>query len=278
MNIFRLDNNPNIAATFYHDSHVRKICVEIAQILQTAYSLERLAAPDCPRNQKGKPRGHGYKNHPICVWARLNLSNFAWVVKHGEALHQEFVFRFGKKHFSFSFIDWCLRNSPQIPVGVPTVQPQCFKNYPNLINPDPVQGYRDYYNTDKLFFFQNGKKKFAKWSKRPIPNWINIDNLSEKTLTNTKNQLLLYRMNTTNNTNAETTINKKRPGAKRKEFNFPVEQEFTLKSLKEQFKFSIPFFKNRMKEAGANIKRVAVDKTGKKGRPEFVFRYYENPA
>lgn len=174
MNIFVLDEDPCLAAYYYHDVHIRKMCTELSQVISNAYTLDELKK--APLTQKGGHRVWSYRNHPVCVWARQNLNNFEWALKHAVALSDEFQYRFNKIHFCSSFIFWCAANKPSLANLQKTEHPQCFKDYPSLITPgNPVEGYRKYYNADKLFFMKNGKIIKNVWTKRPIPFFIDLD-------------------------------------------------------------------------------------------------------
>ena len=176
MNLFILDQDPIKAAEYYQDLHVNKIIIEGAQMLANAYHKERLAEVDCPRTAKGTPRTWGFPAHPMAKWARENASNFEWTLKHIKALCKEYTFRQGKRHFTEDFVDWVENNKPQLKEDEPTVQPQCFVTfYPQCIVPgDPVQGYRNYYNTAKQSFdFKHGKVE-ATWTKRETPFFFRV--------------------------------------------------------------------------------------------------------
>jgi hypothetical protein len=174
MNIFVLDSDYQQAAEFYQDIHVKKICVEIVQILQNAYSLKELES--APKSQTGNIRKHSYRNHPVCIWARENINNFYWALFHGQALHKEFYYRFGKYHFSKCFIDWALENQPDLPDLPQTPHPQCFGDFGFLKSISPVVGYRKYYKIAKSEFTIHGKKVSASWTNRPRPAWL--DNIT----------------------------------------------------------------------------------------------------
>ena len=75
-------------------------------------------------------------------------------MKHINGLSKELRYRFGKDHFTQSFIEWCEYNPPNIQEGEITTHPQCFAvSYPQCIVPgDPVKGYQNYYN--ELILFQ----------------------------------------------------------------------------------------------------------------------------
>lgn len=174
MNIFVLHKDPSIAASFYHDVHCRKMCVELSQVISNAYTLDQLKL--APLTQKGTHRVWSYRNHPVCVWARDRMSNFKWALEHAIALCGDFSYRFGKQHFCSDFVFWCAANQPDLPDGDLTEHPQCFKDFPELITPgNPVAGYHKYYNADKLSFVKKGKVVKNTWTKRPIPFFIDME-------------------------------------------------------------------------------------------------------
>ena len=171
MNLFILDEDPIKAAEYYQDLHVNKIIIEGSQLLAAAYPLERLALEDCPRTQKGTPRVHGHYNHPMSKWVRQNTSNFDWTIKHIWALRNELKHRFGRDHFTESFLKWVDNNQPNIPKGDQTIHPQCFAvSFPECIVPgNPVKGYHNYYNAAKQEFKFGKKIVKATWTKRNVP-------------------------------------------------------------------------------------------------------------
>lgn len=171
MNLFVLDKDYTQAAIYNQDLHVRKICVESAQILQNAYSLDKLK--EAPKTQVGNSRSHSYFNHPVCVWARRNINNFHWALFHAAALHEEFEYRFGKKHFSSRFIEWAFKNEPELSSESFSDHPQCFGSFEHLIKPgNPIEGYRDYYRKAKMSFKFGNKIIPASWTKRNTPEWV----------------------------------------------------------------------------------------------------------
>ena len=172
MNLFILDQDPVIAATYYQDLHVNKIIIEGAQMLAAAYTLDRLKQKDVPRTQKGTPREHGFKNHPMSKWVRQNINNYNWALTHINGLCDEFEYRYNKgRHYTRDFVDWCYANTPDLPQEPQTLQPQCFVTYfPEcIIEGDPVAGYHNYYNAAKTSFKFGSKTKNATWTNRPIP-------------------------------------------------------------------------------------------------------------
>lgn len=177
MNLFRLDDNPYLAAKYNQDLHVRKIIVEAAQLLANCYSIEQLK--DAPKTQSGNVRKYSHIHHPVSKWAKETNGNWQWTVYHAMYLCEEFYYRFGKEHFCRGFVFWCF-NENLVPYNIAekenihqTEQPQCFKQHPDCIVPgDPVAGYRNYYRTAKKTFDIRGKTVHATWTKRDIPEWF----------------------------------------------------------------------------------------------------------
>lgn len=152
MNIFVLDENPELAAKYHTDKHVIKMILESAQMMSTAVRWSGIDA--------------GYKvahlNHPCTIWVRKSLTNWRWLGSLAYYLNQEFIFRFDKtaNHKSYDMITslpW-----PNIPeIGLtPFAQamPDIYRN------DNAVTAYRNYYLGEKEYLFQ--------WTKRNKPIWI----------------------------------------------------------------------------------------------------------
>lgn len=172
MNLFRLDDNPYLAAKFQQDLHVIKQTLETVQVLANCYSFNQLTLG--PKTQAGNIRKHSHIHHPISKWVKETYGNYIWTLEHGLGLSDEFFYRFGKRHFCHEFFLWCSSRSPDlVKTGNQTEQPQCFKQYPQCIVPNnPVAGYRNYYKTAKKSFDMRGKIVQATWTKREIPEWF----------------------------------------------------------------------------------------------------------
>jgi hypothetical protein len=72
MNIFVLDPDPAIAASYHCDQHLHKMILESAQILSTVLSNQR--------NIQGlyKPT---HSNHPCTKWAARTVANALWIIE-----------------------------------------------------------------------------------------------------------------------------------------------------------------------------------------------------
>lgn len=156
MNIFFLDESPELAAKFQCDKHVVKMILESAQLLSTAHhELDSPYADLCY-----KPT---HRNHPCAKWARECDANYKWLYSHFIALGQEYTRRYGKIHKTIRERAEVLSNlPPNIPkrkecTKLPLCMPDQYKDDDN-----PVEAYRNYYRGEKVLF--------ARW-KLEEPNW-----------------------------------------------------------------------------------------------------------
>lgn len=90
MNIFVLDESPSIAARMLCDCHLRKMCVETAQILSGVMLRRGMTLLD------GMPKPQNI-NHPVIVAAE-DITNTEWVAEYNWALQSEYYYAFGKEH------------------------------------------------------------------------------------------------------------------------------------------------------------------------------------
>ena len=103
-----------------------------------------------------------YKNHPCNVWARKSLSNYISLCTLAYFLCQEYEYRYNRIHKTFTVIQWCISNTPDIiDIGL-TPPAQAMPN--QYKNNNYVEAYRNYY--------KNEKRSFAKWTNRPVPDWF----------------------------------------------------------------------------------------------------------
>jgi len=173
MNIFATDSSPIIAARNLCDKHVNKMIVESAQMLANAFTLERLAEDDCPRNQKGKPRTHGYSKHPCTLWTYQTTGNFNWLCSHALEMGNERKYRWSDRpeHFSLKFIEWCsihikdslTKDAEMTDFAIAISEDKNCRKISDFNGLSSVEKYRFYYKLDK---------PFAKWTKRDQPDWF----------------------------------------------------------------------------------------------------------
>ena len=159
MNIFYLDKNPSIAAEMACDKHVVKMILESAQLLSTAH---RVIDGDEYADKVGLYK-MAHKNHPSTIWTRTSTENYMWLNRYFGALCREYTYRYGKHHAS----ERLLGPLAHVPKGLTysgfTDAPQCMPDY--CKGEDTVLAYQNYYILEK--------SRFAKWKKRPVPEWFN---------------------------------------------------------------------------------------------------------
>ena len=154
MNIFGLDRNIKKCAQYHCDQHVSKMILESAQIMCTALNKMGFTTPYKSTHNK----------HPCVLWVEESYSNFVWLAQLATELNAEFKYRYEKdkdhaslyvireiEHLTFS--DNGLTEFAQ-------AVPEKFKFRGNA-----VRAYRSFYRGEKA--------KFARWTKRPIPRWMN---------------------------------------------------------------------------------------------------------
>lgn len=176
MQIFFVDEDPYKAAQSLHDIHVRKQCVETAQILSTNLHLLLFDHPEILK-EIYKPT---HKNHPIVKWARESEDNMLWTLDHLDGLLKEYSYRTGKVHLTLSIYPFIQNAIRQV-----SKQKIKFNSEGITMLPDPnkeqdvygkyslteimIDNYRKYYKNEKMYFTRWG---FAKWTKREVPMWV----------------------------------------------------------------------------------------------------------
>jgi len=161
MNIFYLDHDPRENARMHCDQHVRKMMLEYAQIMSTVIN----AVGKSNREGRDKLYKPTHKDHPSVRWAMETLAHYDYLYLLWVNLHDEYLYRFGKKHKSYVELNYILADSPFNYTNIefsftspPQVMPEEYQ--------DPVStvaAYRRYYIHEK--------SRFATWTKRPVPGW-----------------------------------------------------------------------------------------------------------
>lgn len=176
MNIFALSPDPVESAEMMCDKHIVKMVIETAQLLSTAHRMldgkeyidrtangrriKRWLHPNS--NIEATLYKASHINHPSAIWTRMSDKNYNWLYSHFKALCQEYTYRYGKIHLTEVKLLDILENTPEnITLGNLTTLPQAMPD--KYKSEHYVDAYRRYYIGDK-----NG---FAKWTKRPTPNW-----------------------------------------------------------------------------------------------------------
>lgn len=175
MNIFYLDKDPIIAATYHNDKHVVKMILESAQLLSTAHRvLDGKRYIEIKNNRKisrwrlSDNEDILYKathiNHPSNVWARTTSENYMWLYQLFNALCAEYTHRYGKVHKTSKLLTVLSELPKHIPINKMTEVPQAMPDKYRMN--DSIDAYRAYYNEEKV--------KFSKYTKRECPEWLEI--------------------------------------------------------------------------------------------------------
>lgn len=175
MNIFYLSADPKECAQQHCDKHVVKMIIEYAQLLSTAHrvldgieyseltkngrQIKRWLVKDSRENKLYKA---SHINHPSAIWVRQSCGNYDYLYKLFVELCDEYTHRYGKKHETDRKLRNILALNPEnLKCGKMTVVPQAMPN--TCKRSDPIEGYKNYYITEK--------KNFAKWTNRLTPKW-----------------------------------------------------------------------------------------------------------
>jgi len=159
MNLFVLDNDPVKAAQMMCNRHVVKMILETRDLLLLA--TLRLSHIEVT---------HRYKNHPITKWLIASYKNYIWAYRHGEALCDEYTYRYSKVHMFDSFFRMSELVQPESFSQIErTPFVQCM--LPEYFDEDPVQAYRNYY--------MGAKTHLLKYTRRAPPEWMQALELGE---------------------------------------------------------------------------------------------------
>lgn len=121
-------------------------------------------------NKKGfvTPYRSTHAKHPCVLWVEHSYSNFIWLTELTRALNAEYRFRFNKTgdHKSMSVLQEV--EAMQFEDSGLTEFAQAMPNE-YKVRGNAVDAYRNFYRGDKL--------RFAKWTKRSMPYWINTGSI-----------------------------------------------------------------------------------------------------
>ena len=157
MNIFVLDENPQIAAQMHNDKHVVKMILETAQLLCGVHHMTD--------SQYVIPYKLSHKNHPCSIWSRECIENYTWLCDLGIALCDEYQYRYGKRHKSLDVIEWALFHRPNLPTNG-DITPFALAMPDECKVNSAVESYRTYYIMHK--------KSLGSWKNRKEPDWFKI--------------------------------------------------------------------------------------------------------
>ena len=178
MNLFYLHNDPVVSAEMHCDKHVVKMIIEYAQMLSTAHRI--LDGKPYVSQTLGGRRIQRWKledytmedmlykashiNHPSTQWVRENAIQYQYAYDMFTALCDEYTYRYGKIHLTDSKLRYSLDQLPKnITLGEWSEPPQCMPADVK-VQGDSINAYHKYYAIYK--------KDFAKWTGRPVPNFM----------------------------------------------------------------------------------------------------------
>lgn len=187
MNIFVLDQDPQKAAQYHNDKHCVRMVLETAQLLSTAHRVldgESVRGPSSTGRMRTTWRHPDtlkestlyqatHVNHPCAVWTRAAAENYDWLFQLYVSLCAEYTYRYGKVHACVKLFTALSRVPDTLLVtsGEGTAPPQAMpeeRKVPPRTQRDwaaTVAAYHRYYRTEKL--------SLAKWTKRPVPYFMN---------------------------------------------------------------------------------------------------------
>jgi len=178
MNIFVLDECPEIAAEMHCDKHVVKMIVESGSMLSTAHrvldgkcyieksksgrNVKRYFLNNCRYDVLYKAT---HVNHPSNVWTRESLENYNWHYRLFVALCDQYTLRYNKTHLTERLLKTILKNPPKNIKSIGLTPFKLAINEPNCICDDPVKSYQTFYKTKE-------KRMKLNWTKVKKPEWM----------------------------------------------------------------------------------------------------------
>ena len=160
MQLFVIDRDPAAAARMLCDVHLRKMCLENAQILSALLLLRSRKLPAV------MPRPHTL-NHPV-IKAIDTPFKIYWAVAHNAALQREYFRRFGKKHAFYHLHLLYHRMLEEFCRGRKVPDWNFARNFKDFqsSHADIVMAYRDYYRHKKATL------KYWHYTRCAEPGWL----------------------------------------------------------------------------------------------------------
>jgi hypothetical protein len=163
MNIFAINQDPEIAARQLGNKHIVKMPTESLQMLCFCF-------PEGTAPYKNSPK-HAHYKHPASIWLRCSKDNFEWGLAHFEAQLDEYKIRYKREHGTAQHLDWIKNHYKSISFSSSglTQFARCFGKFKEQLEkeePDCVKAYQKFYILDKI--------EFALWPKiSKIPDfWV----------------------------------------------------------------------------------------------------------
>ena len=158
MNLFYLDRDPIIAASYHYDKHKVKMVLEAAQMLCTAHHHWA----EVFNYKTFVPYKKAHYNHPSTIWTRSNKSQYMWVYNYMMALGGEYTKRYGKEHLTITKCKMVLHVPTNGMIdGFFTEPPQCMPDEYKVEN-DSIAAYWNYYEGDKYKIANKNEQKIVR--------------------------------------------------------------------------------------------------------------------
>ena len=161
MQLYVLDYNTQKSVEMLSNCHVIKMCLETSQILSSV----RFNLGVDLNNLMPKPYN---PNHPV-IKAINNNHKINWLLDYNRCLHNEYIYRFDKKHSYFKLIELYedMRDNSINELNIDFLDfARDFKDF-NTNKTDLVESFREYYKFKKSII------KNWKYTKRKEPIWLN---------------------------------------------------------------------------------------------------------
>lgn len=157
MNLFYLDRDPIIAASYHYDKHKVKMVLEAAQMLCTAHH--------CYGDEELKdliPYKQAHLNHPSTIWVRRSRTTYFWAYEYMMALGREYTKRYGKEHLTIIKCRDFLSQYPKYIQGDDWCEPpQCMPDE-YKVEGDSISAYWNYYEGDKYKIANKNEQKIIR--------------------------------------------------------------------------------------------------------------------
>lgn len=154
LNIFYLDKDPEIAASYHCKKHTIKMILESFQILSTTHRLLSDDVPDIVYKV-------AHKNHPSTKWARESSQHYKWLYELARHLSLNYTKHYNKHHLTWIKLGELLKDPPKNLQDNGFVDPpQCMPDHCKKLN--TVEAYREYYRREK--------RHIAFWNSE-VPYW-----------------------------------------------------------------------------------------------------------
>ncbi len=183
MNIFAVNENPEVAARELCNQHVVKMPTESAQILcDGLYVLNGIMTKrifsQAPVEKirgifKDFPRATHYSasnpGNPLVWWAIAGKENWEWLLRHGIELGHEKCRRYGGDHKALLVLDWLRKKGTpsEIKDGKTPFILTMQQSIVDRFGENSTEAYRQFY----CYY-----KHFATWPDGKQPSWFSIKN------------------------------------------------------------------------------------------------------